>query len=255
MMKTKEDSGSGIARLKIDDKAHFELKGQFLKELHDNTFSGSDNEDVNEHMEKVLKIFDLFYIPEEILKKKFLSKYCPPARTAKKMEEINNFQQEPDETLYQAWERIFARTTSTNTSDGIDAIEAQLNNLGKEIKKVNERLYAAQVGCESCNRPHYTKDYPRKAEGKTFEEAYYTQFGVPFPQRGRYRVAAPGFYQRDNGNPLYQERIQTMEESMGKFMAESAKRHDENSNLIKKIRATTDAAIRNQGASIKALEI
>ncbi|GKC55690.1 reverse transcriptase domain-containing protein, partial [Tanacetum coccineum] len=42
----------------------------------------------------------------EDLKAKFLSKYCPPARTAKKMEEINNFQQEPDETLYQAWERF-----------------------------------------------------------------------------------------------------------------------------------------------------
>ncbi|GKD30405.1 hypothetical protein Tco_1241183 [Tanacetum coccineum] len=46
-----------------------------------------------------------------------------------------------------------------------------------------------------------------------------------------------------------------MEESLNKFMAESAKRHDENSNLIKEIRATTDVAIRNQGASIKALEI
>ncbi|GKD98574.1 hypothetical protein Tco_1382471 [Tanacetum coccineum] len=30
----------------------------------------------------------------ETLKKKFLSKYCPPTRTAKKMEEINSFQQE-----------------------------------------------------------------------------------------------------------------------------------------------------------------
>ncbi|GJW78206.1 mitochondrial proton/calcium exchanger protein-like protein isoform X1 [Tanacetum coccineum] len=38
-------------------------------------------------------------------------------------------------------------------------------------------------------------------------------------------------------------------------MSESAKRHEENSNLIKDIRATTDAAIRNQGASIKTLEI
>ncbi|GJU44142.1 reverse transcriptase domain-containing protein [Tanacetum coccineum] len=38
-------------------------------------------------------------------------------------------------------------------------------------------------------------------------------------------------------------------------MAESAKRHDENSNLIKEIRASTNVAIRNQGASIKALEI
>ncbi|GJT60353.1 hypothetical protein Tco_1003886 [Tanacetum coccineum] len=46
-----------------------------------------------------------------------------------------------------------------------------------------------------------------------------------------------------------------MEESRSKFMAESAKRHEESSNLIKEIRASTDAAIRNQGASIKALEI
>ncbi|GKF50329.1 hypothetical protein Tco_0146796 [Tanacetum coccineum] len=38
-------------------------------------------------------------------------------------------------------------------------------------------------------------------------------------------------------------------------MGESEKRHEENSNLIKEIRASTDAAIRNQGASIKTLEI
>ncbi|GJR40517.1 mitochondrial proton/calcium exchanger protein-like protein isoform X1 [Tanacetum coccineum] len=38
-------------------------------------------------------------------------------------------------------------------------------------------------------------------------------------------------------------------------MGESAKRHEENSNMIKEIRASTDAAIRNQGASIKTLEI
>ncbi|GKE02105.1 hypothetical protein Tco_1390088, partial [Tanacetum coccineum] len=46
-----------------------------------------------------------------------------------------------------------------------------------------------------------------------------------------------------------------MEESLSKFMAESAKRHDENSNLIKEIQMETDVAIRNQEASIKALEI
>ncbi|GJW23223.1 hypothetical protein Tco_0033845 [Tanacetum coccineum] len=54
MMKTQDDYGSRIARPKIDEKAHFELKGQFLKELRDNTFSGSDNDDANEHIEKVL---------------------------------------------------------------------------------------------------------------------------------------------------------------------------------------------------------
>ncbi|GJV16547.1 hypothetical protein Tco_1361870 [Tanacetum coccineum] len=38
-------------------------------------------------------------------------------------------------------------------------------------------------------------------------------------------------------------------------MAESAKRHKEKSNIIKEIRASTDDVIRNQGASIKTLEI
>ncbi|GJV69442.1 hypothetical protein Tco_1484951 [Tanacetum coccineum] len=38
-------------------------------------------------------------------------------------------------------------------------------------------------------------------------------------------------------------------------MGESAKRHEENSNLIIEIQASTDAAIQNQGASIKTLEI
>ncbi|GJX35110.1 putative reverse transcriptase domain-containing protein [Tanacetum coccineum] len=71
----------------------------------------------------------------------------------------------------------------------------------------------------------------------------------------RYRATAPGFYQRSNANPSYQEGRQSMEDTLSKFMGESAKRHEENSNLIKEIRASTDAAIRNQGASIKTLEI
>ncbi|GJS18776.1 zf-CCHC domain-containing protein [Tanacetum coccineum] len=119
---------------------------------------------------------------------------------------------------------------------------------------VNEKVYAAQVGCEQCKGPHYTKDCPLKEEGKTLEEAYYTQFGGPF-QGGGYRAAAPGYYQRNNANPLYQEQRHSMEYTLSKFMSESAKRHEENSNLIKEIRAATDAAIRNQGASIKTLEI
>ncbi|GJR22345.1 hypothetical protein Tco_0970872 [Tanacetum coccineum] len=86
--------------------------------------------------------------------------------------------------------------------------------------------------------PHYTKDYPQNEEGKTLEEAYYTQFGAPYQPGGQYPDWRP-----------------SLEESLTKFMAESAKRHEEKSNIIKEIRASTDAAIRNQGASIKTLEI
>ncbi|GJV69814.1 hypothetical protein Tco_1485323 [Tanacetum coccineum] len=103
--------------------------------------------------------------------------------------------------------------------------------------------------------PHYTKDCPLKEEGKTLEEAYYTKFGAPYQPGGQYRAAGPGFYQRNNGNSSYPDRRTSLEESLTKFMAESAKRHEENSNIIKEIRASTDAIIRNQGASIKILEI
>ncbi|GKC29422.1 hypothetical protein Tco_1036716 [Tanacetum coccineum] len=63
MSKTRTDYGSGVARPKIDNKDQFELKGQFLKELRENTFSGLDNKDANEHIEKVLKVSDLFHVP------------------------------------------------------------------------------------------------------------------------------------------------------------------------------------------------
>ncbi|GJR47056.1 hypothetical protein Tco_1315159 [Tanacetum coccineum] len=294
MTKTRDEYRSRIVRPKIDDKARFELKGQFLKELRDNTFSGSDNEDANEHIEKVLEIVDLFHIPE-VTQDQIMLRVFPMSLTKAASRWLRNepaglievilFHKGLDVPTWkildskgvipsmnvadakkaiqemaehsQKWHNgMSTRTRSTDTSDGLAAIQAQLNNLGREIKKVNEKVYASQVGCESCKGPHYTKDYPLKEKVKAFEEAFYTQYGVPFPPGGRFRAAALGFYQRDNRNPSYQERRQTMEESMNKFMAESAKRHDKNSILIKEICSSTDAAaIRNQGASIKALEI
>nr|GEU46161.1 hypothetical protein [Tanacetum cinerariifolium] len=65
MSKTRRNYGSGVARPKIHDKTHFELKGQFLKELYENTSSGSKVKDANEHIEKVLEIVDLFHILEQ----------------------------------------------------------------------------------------------------------------------------------------------------------------------------------------------
>ncbi|GKE37292.1 hypothetical protein Tco_1460697 [Tanacetum coccineum] len=125
----------------------------------------------------------------------------------------------------QKWHnRTSSKTRSTETSDGLATIQAQLNSLKREIKKINKKVYAAQ-------------------------------FGTPYQPGGQYRAAGPGFYQRINRISSYPDRRQTLEESLTKFMVESAKRHEENSNIIKEIRASTDAAIRNQGASIKTLEI
>ncbi|GJZ84986.1 putative reverse transcriptase domain-containing protein, partial [Tanacetum coccineum] len=82
----------------------------------------------------------------------------------------------------QKWHNGTSRTRSAETSDGLAAIQAQLNNLGREIKKVNEKVYDAQG--EQCKDPHYNKDFPLKEEGKTLEEAYYTQFDAAIRNKG-----------------------------------------------------------------------
>ncbi|GJR51113.1 hypothetical protein Tco_1401634 [Tanacetum coccineum] len=106
MIKTQSDYRSGVARPKIEDKDNFELKGQFLKELPIDqvmlraflmSLTGAASRWLRNEPSGSITTW-------EDLKTKFLSKYCPPSRTAKKMEEINNFQQEPDENIYQAWE-------------------------------------------------------------------------------------------------------------------------------------------------------
>nr|GEU51798.1 hypothetical protein [Tanacetum cinerariifolium] len=179
MIKTRGNYWSVVVRPKINDKTHFKIKGQNLKERRENTFSGSKHEGENEHIKKVLKVVDLFHILEitnwDTLKTKFLNKYCPPARMANKIEEINNFQQEPYESLFRAYKRF------------------------------NELL----MKCPQ----HYLTD---------MQEVILFYNGLDVPTR----------------------KILT-----------KAKRYEENSNIIKEIRASTDAAIRNQGASIKTLEI
>ncbi|GJT60359.1 hypothetical protein Tco_1003892 [Tanacetum coccineum] len=110
-----------------------------MMELRDNTFSGNRADDVYEHVQKVLEIVSLFSISGvnhdtimlrvfpitltgaanrwkdrlptgsintwALLEKAFIQTYCPPSRTANQLEEIHNFKQEDDETLYHTWER------------------------------------------------------------------------------------------------------------------------------------------------------
>ncbi|GJX56956.1 hypothetical protein Tco_0286853 [Tanacetum coccineum] len=185
MSKTRGNYGSGVVRPKINDKTHFELKGQYLKELRENTFSGSEHEDANEHIEKVLEIVDLFHIPE-VNQDQVMLRVFPMSLTGAASRWLGNEQSHyltdmqevilfyngldvptrqildskgaiPIKTVADAkiviqemaeysqkWHNgTSLKARSTETSDGLAAIQAQLNNLGREIKKVNEKVYAA----------------------------------------------------------------------------------------------------------------
>ncbi|GJZ49010.1 hypothetical protein Tco_0603200 [Tanacetum coccineum] len=63
-------------------------------------------------------------------------------------------------TTWEKWHNeTSSRTRSTETSDGLAAIQAQLNNLGREIKESSIAVTSScQDGCEIAREPHYTKD-------------------------------------------------------------------------------------------------
>ncbi|GJW00047.1 hypothetical protein Tco_1555298 [Tanacetum coccineum] len=133
------DTSRGARKPEIEGNVDFEIKGQFLRELRDNTFSRNENEDAYEHVGRILEIASLFNIPRvsgdaiilrvfpltligwakrwleraptetintwDLLKRIFILRFCPPSKTSKQIEEIHNFRQEGRETLYQVWER------------------------------------------------------------------------------------------------------------------------------------------------------
>ncbi|GJW02536.1 hypothetical protein Tco_1561392 [Tanacetum coccineum] len=142
----------------------------------------------------------------EVLKTKFLNKYCPHARTTKKMEEVNNFQQELDEReviLFYKGLDVPARQIldSKGVIPSKTAADAKI-----AIQKMAEYSHKWHNGTSSRTRSTETSD----------------------------ELAA----------------IQAQLNNLRREI-----KHEENSNIIKEIRVSTDVAIRNQGASIKTMEI
>nr|GFD27770.1 hypothetical protein [Tanacetum cinerariifolium] len=119
-----------VTRPTINQDTPFELKGQFLKELRDNTFSGSEQEDANEHIDKeVILFYNGLDVPTRQIRD---SKGAIPSKTDA---DAKIAIQEMAEYSQKWHNETSSRTKSTETSDRLVAIQAQLNNLGREIKK------------------------------------------------------------------------------------------------------------------------
>ncbi|GJS32882.1 hypothetical protein Tco_0531264 [Tanacetum coccineum] len=101
-------------------------------------------------------------------------------------------------------------TTSRNvgrssSSDGLAALVSKLDNLGRDMKKLKENVYAIQV---------------RYGE---FERT------TPFNESngGKFHVGPPGYYTKTDNRPSYGERRQSLEELLAKNQEESARRSTE----------------------------
>ncbi|GJT49598.1 hypothetical protein Tco_0975755 [Tanacetum coccineum] len=53
----------GVVKPKIGNDVEFEINSNFMRELRRKLFKGTDDEDANEHVRKVLEIADLLYFP------------------------------------------------------------------------------------------------------------------------------------------------------------------------------------------------
>nr|GEX82822.1 hypothetical protein [Tanacetum cinerariifolium] len=131
---TLENQTSSVVKPKIGGNVNFKIKSQFMRELREDTFLKNKNDDAHEHVKRILDIVNR--LPPrtintwDLLKKAFIQRYCPLPKTANQLEEIHNFKQEGDETLYQAWERYNDLLYKCSTHD--------LNSHQKDVKPMKE---------------------------------------------------------------------------------------------------------------------
>ncbi|GJV86406.1 hypothetical protein Tco_1530344 [Tanacetum coccineum] len=188
----------------------------------------------------------------------WLGKYRQPWERRR---DIRNFNQEGEETLYQAWESTMNRqllnfygpipgmtpaegltaiqtmtdhsqkgndgsptqtVCSSNNSERMVAIASKLDNIGRDMKNLKENVHAIQVGCQLYDGPHLDKECPLNEDAKGVKEVKY-------------------------GEP-------SLEELMNKHLVESTQRSFEMEEWIKKIQESTKINTRNQGASLQNLE-
>ncbi|GJY24085.1 hypothetical protein Tco_0397743 [Tanacetum coccineum] len=194
---SRENQAPGVVKREIGGNVNFEIKSQFMHELREDTFFGNKDEDAHDHIDRVLNIIGLFNIPGVskdgscseffplLLPDSQNDGYCPPFVTAKQLEDIHNFKQEGDESLYQAWERMTSRSIrSYSSKDRLAALVNKLDNLGRDMKKLKESVHTIQVGCQICEGPHLDKDCPLNKEVKQVEEVRYGVFGRTMPFNG-----------------------------------------------------------------------
>nr|GEW60654.1 reverse transcriptase domain-containing protein [Tanacetum cinerariifolium] len=91
----------------------------------------------------------------EQMAKKFLRKYFPPSMVTKLRNEITNFRQRPDESLFEAWERY-----KLSIDRSLKAEMAEINKNLMRVLQVNQQVKAVTPNCKTCGGPHSLNDCP-----------------------------------------------------------------------------------------------
>nr|GEW94789.1 hypothetical protein [Tanacetum cinerariifolium] len=122
----------------------------------------------------------------EQMSKMFLGKYFPPSMVTKLKNEITNFHQRPNESLFEAWERyklsidrcpkhnmlpvtqidtfyngLTLRYRDTiNATAALKAEMAEINKYLMKVLQINQQVKAVTPSFETCGGPHSYNDCP-----------------------------------------------------------------------------------------------
>nr|GEU71959.1 hypothetical protein [Tanacetum cinerariifolium] len=212
--------GGPIAQIAIQE-TNFGLKNDMIQQVQNSCqFHGLPGDDANKHLDKFLHVtqsikvngvtddaLHLYLFPHSLthhatawfdrlprisitafeqMAKMFLGKYFPPSMVMKLRNEITNFCQRLDESLFEACERYklsIDRCPNYNmlpvtqidtfyngltlrhrdTINVVAALKAEMAKINKNLMKVlqiNQQVKAVTYNCETCGGPHSYNDCP-----------------------------------------------------------------------------------------------
>ncbi|GKD12147.1 hypothetical protein Tco_1196554, partial [Tanacetum coccineum] len=134
-----------------------------MRELREDTFSGTKNDDAHVHVERVLDILSLFNTPGVT-----------------------------HDTVMLRVFHITLTGAAKRCLNGNATIASKQDSLGRDVNKLKENVHDIQVGYGICEGAHLDKDCPLNEEVKRDYEVKYGEFERSFPNNGRnggrYRV-------------------------------------------------------------------
>nr|GEW20051.1 reverse transcriptase domain-containing protein [Tanacetum cinerariifolium] len=187
---------------------NFRLKNDMIQQVQNSCqFHGLPGDDLNKHLDKFLHVTQSIKVNEvtddalrlthhaaawfdrlprnsilsfDQMETKFLSKYFPPSTVTKLRNEITNFRQRPDKSLFEAWEcyklsidqcpdhnmlpatqiDTFYNGLTLRHIDTINAAAGALKNEMTEMNKnflrmlQNQQVNSVTPSCETCGGPH-----------------------------------------------------------------------------------------------------
>ncbi|GJT81428.1 reverse transcriptase domain-containing protein [Tanacetum coccineum] len=211
----------------------------------------------------------------DLLKKAFIQRYCPPSMTTNQLEDIYNFKQEGDESLYQAWERYNNLLYKCPTHDinchqkgpipGMRPAEAltAIQTMADHSKKWHDGTTSRNIRSSSSNDGldalvNKLDNLGRDIK-KLKESVHAIQIGCQICEGPLLDKDCPlneevKQVEEIDNHPPYGEKRQSLEGLLAKHQEESARRSTEMEVWIKKLQENAEINTKNQSASLKNLE-